>query len=67
MKTLAAVALSAFVAFPSFAGGLAPVEVEPAPIVVEESGSSVSPLLILGLLVLIGVLVTRNNDDDPQP
>ena len=67
MKKLAVLAVSTFVAFPSFAGGLAPVEVEPAPIVVEESGSSVSPLLILGLLVLIGVLVSRNNDDDPQP
>jgi hypothetical protein len=38
--------------------------VEDVPVVEDKPASSVSPLLILGLLVLIGVLVSRNNDDD---
>jgi hypothetical protein len=46
------------------AGGLSPVVIEDVPIVEEKPASSVSPLLILGLLVLVGVLVSRNNDDD---
>jgi hypothetical protein len=46
------------------AGGIAPVVVEEVPVVEAKPASSVSPLLILGLLILIGVLVSRNNDDD---
>ena len=45
------------------AGGLSPTVVEEVD-VTEKPASSVSPLLILGLLVLVGVLVSRNNDND---
>jgi hypothetical protein len=46
------------------AGGLSPAVVEEVD-VTEKPASSVSPLLILGLIVLVGVLVSRNNDDEP--
>jgi hypothetical protein len=49
-----------------FAGGIQPVIVEEVPVVEEKAASSVSPLLIIGLLVLIGVLISRNNDGN-QP
>lgn len=65
MKKISALALAAMTAASSaFAGGIAPVVVEEVPVVEDKPASSVSPLLILGLLVLIGVLVSRNNDDD---
>ena len=48
------------------AGGIAPVVVEEVPVVETKPASSVSPLLILGLLILVGVLVSRNNDDDEE-
>ena len=55
----------------ALAGGLAPVIVEDDVEVIEQDpASSVSPLLIIGLLILIGVLISRNNDDGdetPQP
>ena len=53
----------------AFAGGLAPVVTEDVPLVEEKPASSINPLLILGLLVLIGVLVSRNDDEPlgPQP
>jgi hypothetical protein len=65
-KILMSAALSGLVASQTVAGGLAPVVVEPAPVIVEKPASSVSPLLILGLLVLIGVLVSRNNDEEEE-
>jgi hypothetical protein len=65
MKKISALALAAMTAASSaFAGGIAPVIVEEVPVVEDKPASSVSPLLILGLLVLIGVLVSRNNDDE---
>ena len=65
MKKISALALAAMTAASSaFAGGIAPVVVEEVPVVEDKPASSVSPLLILGLLVLIGVLVSRNNDDE---
>jgi hypothetical protein len=51
----------------SYAGGLSPVVIEDVPVIDQKPASSVSPLLILGLLVLIGVLVSRNDDEDEQP
>ena len=67
MKTIATAVGASVLAFSAHAGTLAPVEVEPAPIVVESGpASSVSPLLILGLLVLIGVLVSRNQDEENE-
>jgi hypothetical protein len=67
MKKISALALAAMTAASSaFAGGIAPVVVEEVPVVEDKPASSVSPLLILGLLVLIGVLVSRNNDDDGE-
>ena len=64
MKKIAAIATSIGLAASSaFAGGIAPVIVEEVPVVETKPTSSVSPLLILGLLILIGVLVSRNNDD----
>jgi len=49
------------------AGGLAPDIVEEVDVTTKPA-SSVSPLLVLGLLVLVGVLVSRNNDNsDPEP
>ena len=60
-----ALALTVFLAPSlSFAGGLAPVVVEETSLVEEKPASSINPLLILGLLVLIGVLVSRNGDDE---
>jgi hypothetical protein len=63
-KILMSAALSGLIAGQTLAGGLAPVVVEE--VVVEESkpASSVSPLLILGLLVLIGVLISRDDDEE---
>ena len=51
----------------AIAGGLSPVIIEDVPVVEGKPASSVSPLLIIGLLILIGVLVSRNNDDDEPP
>jgi len=63
MKTLSSAVAAMCIAFPAVAGSLAPVEVEPQPIVVErESTSSVSPLVIIGLLVVIGAVVSQQND-----
>ena len=45
------------------AGGLSPAVVEEVD-VTEKPASSVSPLLILGLIILVGVLVSRNNDSE---
>ena len=55
---------AAMMAGQAVAGGLSPVVIEE--VVLEESkpASSVSPLLILGLLVLIGVLISRNDDEE---
>ena len=65
MKTIVTALAASFFAVAAQAGTLTPVEVEPAPIVIEnDAASSVSPLLIIGLLILIGVLVSRNNDDN---
>jgi hypothetical protein len=64
MITKSVLALTAFMAASaSFAGGLSPVIIDDVPVVEEKAASSVSPLLILGLLILVGVLVSRNNDD----
>ena len=64
MKILNSAVLAALIACPAFAGSLAPIEVEPQPIVVErESTSSMSPLLIVGLLVVIGAVVSQQNND----
>ena len=63
MKNLTVAALLAVFAFPALAGSLAPVEVEPELIVVEkESASSVSPLLVVGLLVVIGAIISQQED-----
>lgn len=65
MKNIVAASLIAIMgAGSAIAGGLSPVVVEEE-VVVEKAASSVSPLLILGLLVLIGVLISRDNDE-PQ-
>ena len=63
-KLLLSVALSGLVASQTVAGGLAPVVVEDVPMTINKPASSVSPLLILGLLVLIGVLISRNDDEE---
>lgn len=63
-KILLSVALSGLVAGQSLAGGLSPVVVDEVPIAVTKPASSVSPLLILGLLVLIGVLISRDDDEE---
>jgi len=64
MKFFAAIATSiALVSSSAMAGGLAPT-IEEVPVVEAKAASSVSPLLILGLLILVGVLVSRNNDDN---
>ncbi|MEO8617240.1 MAG: hypothetical protein ABI600_19040 [Luteolibacter sp.] len=64
MKKISVLALLAVMSgTAAFAGGIAPVIVEEVPVVEMKPASSVSPLLILGLLILIGVLVSRNNDD----
>ncbi|MEO8529833.1 MAG: hypothetical protein ABI459_01305 [Deltaproteobacteria bacterium] len=55
--------VAAVTATSAFAGGIAPVVVEEVPVVETKPASSISPLLILGLLILIGVLVSRNNDE----
>jgi hypothetical protein len=47
--------LVSLVASGAFAGGLAPVVVEDEPVIDTKPSSSVSPLLVLVLLVLIGV------------
>jgi len=52
-------------ASPGFAGGLAPT-IEPVPeIVASKPASSLSPLLVIGLLVLVAVLVSRDDDGEP--
>ena len=49
----------------ALAGGLAPVIVEDDVEVIEQDpASSVSPLLVIGLLILIGVLISRNNEEE---
>jgi hypothetical protein len=68
MKNILAVLSIVAFAAPAVAGNLVPVEIEPAPIVVENKpASSVSPLLILGLIILIGIAVSQNDDDQPTP
>ena len=68
MKKLSAAFLATVaMAHSALAGGLSP-DIEIVTVTPDGPASSVSPLLILGLLVLIGVLISRNNDDDaPQP
>jgi hypothetical protein len=64
MKKLSAVVLAAaLTASTAVAGGLSPT-IDVVPVVKKEPASSVSPLLIIGLLVLVGVLVSRNNDNE---
>ena len=47
----------------AFAGGLSPT-IEDVEVVEDAPASSISPLLILGLLILIGVLVSRNKEEE---
>lgn len=65
MKKLSAVVLAAILtASTAVAGGLAPT-VEVVEVIETKPASSVSPLLILGLLILIGVLISRDDDEAP--
>lgn len=48
----------------AMAGGLAPT-VEPVDVIETKPASSVSPLLVIGLLILVGVLISRNDDNEP--
>jgi hypothetical protein len=65
MKKLTALVLAATVAATgAFAGGIAPAVVDNVVVVDTKPASSISPLLILGLIVLIGIAVSRNNDDE---
>jgi hypothetical protein len=64
MKKLSAAVLATIAtAHAALAGGLSP-DIEIVTVGPDTAASSVSPLLILGLLVLIGVLVSRNNDSN---
>ena len=66
-KLTAAVLATVAMAQAALAGGLSPT-IDVVTVATDPAPSSVSPLLILGLLVLIGVLISRNNDDEaPQP
>ena len=66
MKKLSAVLLTAMLSVSTAtAGGLAPT-IEVVEVTEAKPASSVSPLLILGLLILIGVLISRDNDDNEQ-
>jgi hypothetical protein len=62
---LTALALSVS-ASAAFAGGIAPVVIEEVPVVETKPASSISPLLILSLIILIGIAVSQNDDDNPQ-
>ncbi|MEO8529834.1 MAG: hypothetical protein ABI459_01310 [Deltaproteobacteria bacterium] len=63
MKTLLSATLAIMIAAPAVAGSLAPIPVEPELIVSEQpAASSVSPLLVIGLLVVIGAVVSQQND-----
>jgi hypothetical protein len=60
---LASATALSLIASGAYAGGLAPeiVEVE---VVETKPASSISPLLILGLIILIGIAVSQNDDDE---
>lgn len=58
MRILKAAALAAFVASPSFAGGIAEPVIEPE-VVAQDAGSSSAGILVpLLLLVLVGIAVS---------
>jgi hypothetical protein len=50
----------------AYAGGIAPVVVEEVPVVETKPASSISPLLILGLIILIGIAVSQNDDEEEE-
>jgi hypothetical protein len=65
MKKITALVVAATsVATGAFAGGIAPVVIEEVPVVETKPASSISPLLILGLIILIGIAVSQNDDND---
>ena len=64
-KLIASTFVALTAATASFAGGLSP-DITTVDVVDNGAASSVSPLLIIGLLILIGVLISRNNNDDTQ-
>jgi len=63
---ISAVVISLSLAAPALAGGLAPTVVPETEVIETKPASSVSPLLVIGLLILVGVLVSRNNDNEPE-
>ena len=61
---LASATALSLIATGAYAGGLAPV-IEEVEVIETKPASSISPLLILGLIILIGIAVSQNDDDEP--